>query len=207
MEKVDVIIVGGGLAGLSCAYELADSGMTVLVLERGDFSGSKNVTGGRIYLRPILPYLPDIWEQAPLERHVTKEVFTAMGKTNSATFELYSDRFNQEPCPSYTILRAKFDRWFADLDTRQGFRLVLTGDGVANTDFSDSGHRYYVACLSRFYLQTFETKVGKDAANFVITQTAIGTHPDHKVVGSDLASPDSTDGYFPLVAIIVQIGD
>ena len=120
MEKVDVIIVGGGLAGLSCAYELSDSGMTVLVLERGDFSGSKNVTGGRIYLRPILPYLPDIWKEAPLERHVTKEIFTAMGKSNSTTFEFYSDRFNQEPYPSYTILRAKFDRWFADLVTEKG---------------------------------------------------------------------------------------
>lgn len=120
MEKVDVIIVGGGLAGLSCAYELSDSGMTVLVLERGDFSGSKNVTGGRIYLRPILPYLPNIWKEAPLERHVVKEIFTAMGKTNSTTFELYSDRFNQEPYPSYTILRAKFDRWFADLVTERG---------------------------------------------------------------------------------------
>lgn len=120
MEKVDVIIVGGGLAGLSCAYELVDSGMVVLVLERGDFSGSKNVTGGRIYLRPIINYLPDLWKEAPLERHVTKESFTAMGKNNSTTFELYSDRFNQEPYPSYTILRAKFDRWFADLVTEKG---------------------------------------------------------------------------------------
>jgi electron transfer flavoprotein-quinone oxidoreductase len=94
--------------------------MTVLVLERGDFSGSKNVTGGRIYLRPILPYLPDIWEKAPLERHVTKEIFTLMGNGNSTTFEFYSDRFNEAPYPSYTILRAKFDRWFADLVSERG---------------------------------------------------------------------------------------
>lgn len=124
MEKVDVIVVGGGLAGLSCAYELADSGMTVLVLERGDFSGSKNVTGGRIYLRPILPYLPDLWKEAPLERHVTREIFTAMGENNSTTFEFYSERFNQKPFPSYTILRAKFDRWFADLVTEKGIFVI-----------------------------------------------------------------------------------
>jgi len=128
MDKVDVIIVGGGLAGLSCAYELADSGMTVIVLERGDFSGSKNVTGGRIYLSPLRNLLPDLWKDAPLERHVTKEILTLMGEANSTTLELYSERFNREPYPSYTILRAKFDRWFADLVSEKGVFVIPQKD-------------------------------------------------------------------------------
>ena len=124
MEKVDVIIVGGGLAGLSCALELSDSGMAILVLERGDFSGSKNVTGGRIYVRPLKDYLPDIWKNAPLERHVTKEILTLMGEGNSTSLELFSDRFNREPYPSYTVLRAKFDRWLADFLSEKGVFVV-----------------------------------------------------------------------------------
>jgi electron transfer flavoprotein-quinone oxidoreductase len=98
--------------------------MTVIVLERGDFSGSKNVTGGRIYLSPIRNYLPGLWKEAPLERHVTKEFITLLGETKSTTLELYSDRSNQEPYPSYTILRAKFDRWLADLVSEKGVFVI-----------------------------------------------------------------------------------
>jgi len=78
------------------------------------------VTGGRIYVGPIRNYLPDLWKEAPLERHVTKEFITLLGEMNSTTLELYSDRFNRQPYPSYTILRAKFDRWLADLVSEKG---------------------------------------------------------------------------------------
>jgi electron transfer flavoprotein-quinone oxidoreductase len=47
-----------------------------------------------------------------------------LGETNSTTFELYSDRFNREPYPSYTILRAKFDRWLADLVSEKGVFVI-----------------------------------------------------------------------------------
>ncbi|NIS61534.1 MAG: FAD-dependent oxidoreductase [Proteobacteria bacterium] len=124
MEKVDVVIVGGGLAGLSCAWSLAGGELTVLVLERGDFSGSKNVTGGRIYLGPIRRFMPELWEQAPFERHVTKEALTLMAGSSSTTFTLSSQKMNQSPYPSYTILRSTFDRWFADKVMQKGAYVV-----------------------------------------------------------------------------------
>ena len=70
MEKFDVIVVGGGLAGLAAAYTLAQEDLEVLVLERGDYSGAKNVTGGRLYLNPVRDLFPDLWKKAPLERFI-----------------------------------------------------------------------------------------------------------------------------------------
>ena len=124
MEKVEVIVVGAGLAGLSTAYFLADAGLDVLVVERGDFPGSKNVTGGRIYLNPLRDLFPDLWEQAPLERHVTRERLTAMARESATTVELRSERFNRQPYHSYTILRARFDRWFADRVAEKGALII-----------------------------------------------------------------------------------
>ena len=48
-EKFDVIVVGAGPAGTACAYTLAKAGVNVLLLERGEYPGSKNVICGRIY--------------------------------------------------------------------------------------------------------------------------------------------------------------
>ncbi len=48
-RKYDVIIVGAGIVGLACAYFLADSGLGVLVLDRGlPGSGASVRTGGGV---------------------------------------------------------------------------------------------------------------------------------------------------------------
>ncbi len=61
MEKFEVIVVGAGLAGLAAAWTLAGSGVEVLVLERGDYPGAKNVTGGRLYINPVRDLFPGLW--------------------------------------------------------------------------------------------------------------------------------------------------
>lgn len=40
-KKYDVIIVGAGLAGLSCAYELSAKGKKVLVIEAHSYAGGR----------------------------------------------------------------------------------------------------------------------------------------------------------------------
>ncbi len=49
-----------------------------------------------------------------------------MAPTSSITIEMDSDRFRHPPYPSYTILRATLDRWFADQATERG-ALVIPG--------------------------------------------------------------------------------
>ena len=38
-ERCDTLIVGAGIAGLSCAYELASAGHAVIVIDRGAIGG------------------------------------------------------------------------------------------------------------------------------------------------------------------------
>ncbi len=124
MEKVDVIVVGAGLAGLSAAYFLADEGFETLVVDRGDYPGSKNVSGGRLYLNPVRSLFGDLWDDAPLERPVTKERLTIMSRQASTTVELTSQRLRQQPYHSHTVLRSRFDRWLADRVTERGAMIV-----------------------------------------------------------------------------------
>ncbi len=124
MEKFDAIVVGGGLSGLSAAYTMARNGLEVLLLERGDYSGSKNVTGGRIYVSSVRSLFPDLWKKAPLERHINCEEVCILDKESSVLIRYEGTELNQEPYQSYSVLRGKFDKWFAKQAERIGAMIV-----------------------------------------------------------------------------------
>jgi len=120
----DVIVVGAGLAGLAAAYTMAREGLEVLVLERGEYPGSKNVTGGRLYLNPVRDMFPDLWAKAPLERHIAHEEVCLLDTERAVTVRYDGQELGTQPYQSYSILRSKFDKWLGKQAERQGAMIV-----------------------------------------------------------------------------------
>jgi len=123
-DGFEVIVVGGGLAGLAAAYILADRGVEVLVLERGDYCGAKNVTGGRIYLNPVREIFSQLLKDAPFERHIAHEEVSLFAASRSLTLRYDGSELGDPPYQSYSVLRAKFDRWLARQAEKKGAMLA-----------------------------------------------------------------------------------
>src|SRR6266540_3047120 len=67
----EVIVIGAGIAGCVAAYQLARQGRSVLLIERGEAPGSKNLSGGVLYCRGIEQVFPGFGTGAPVERRIT----------------------------------------------------------------------------------------------------------------------------------------
>ncbi|WP_147531728.1 FAD-dependent oxidoreductase [Bacillus marasmi] len=123
-EKFDVIVVGAGPAGTSCAYTCAKQGLKVLQIERGEYPGSKNVMGGVLYRKQMEEIIPEFWKEAPLERPVIEQRFWMMDKESVLSFGYKGLEWAQEPYNNFTVLRAKFDQWFAEKAVEAGSLLI-----------------------------------------------------------------------------------
>lgn len=118
-NKTNVIVVGAGPAGISCAITLAKAGKEVVLIERGMFSGSKNVFGGAIYTQPTKEIFPNFETDAPVERRNIAHNFMILGEKDSTTISYRNDG-NE----SYSVIRGKFDRWAAEEAKKAGVILV-----------------------------------------------------------------------------------
>lgn len=106
----DVIVVGAGMAGSTCALLCARQGLSVLLLERGTLPGTKNLSGGRLYSYSLESIIPGFAQHAPLERQVTQEKMSLLSGQSATTFDYRHPPFSPKTT-SYTVLRARFDPW------------------------------------------------------------------------------------------------
>ncbi|MCF6411700.1 FAD-dependent oxidoreductase [Pseudalkalibacillus salsuginis] len=123
-ERFDCIVVGAGPAGIACAYELAKGGAKVVLIERGEYPGSKNVMGGVLYRQMMEDVIPGFYQEAPLERPIVEQRFMMMDKESAVTFGYKGMEWGKEPYNNFTVLRAKFDQWFASKAVEQGALLI-----------------------------------------------------------------------------------
>lgn len=118
-NKTDVIVVGAGPAGITCAITLARAGKEVVLIERGLFAGSKNVFGGAIYTKPTKEIFPNFEQEAPLERRNITHNFMILGEEDSTSIS-----YRKDGNESYSVIRGKFDRWMAQKAKEAGVILV-----------------------------------------------------------------------------------
>ena len=134
----DAIVVGAGLAGCVAAYELATAGKAVLVVERGNYAGAKNMTGGRIYAHSLKKIFPDFEKEAPIERKICHERISLMAPDSNFTIDFSSDEMEKEEQASYSVLHAPFDQWLAEKAEDAGAEFIY-GIPVEGLIKDDSG--------------------------------------------------------------------
>lgn len=127
----DAIIVGAGLAGSVAALVLAREGADVLVIERGNAAGAKNVTGGRIYAHSLERIIPGFAKTAPVERRITHEKLAFMTEKGAMTMDYLNADEASASQVSYSVLRSKFDAWLMAQAEEAGAQLI-TGIRVDN---------------------------------------------------------------------------
>ncbi len=123
-DKFDAIVVGAGVAGCTCAYLLARAGLETLLIERGNFPGAKNMTGGRLYAHSLENIFPNFADQAPVERCIVHEKISFIDDQRCTTLDYAAPAAGDPAQRSYTVMRASFDQWLGEQAENAGAALI-----------------------------------------------------------------------------------
>jgi electron transfer flavoprotein-quinone oxidoreductase len=138
MDIFDAIVVGAGPSGCAAAYTMAKAGLNILVLERGQYVGAKNMWGGAFFGPVMNELFPGFWKEAPVERFLNRHVISFMTKEDCLSVDFKSSHGDYDRAPGFIILRARFDRWMGGKVEEAG---AIIATGLEVTDFIFEGNR------------------------------------------------------------------
>ncbi|HEY8447095.1 MAG TPA: FAD-dependent oxidoreductase [Thermomicrobiales bacterium] len=186
-ERFDAIVVGAGPAGITAAKDMAAAGLSVVVLERGQYPGAKNVSGGILYRHPTEEMCPGFEAEAPLERPIIEQRYLVLTEDALLGGVYRSMRFAEPPYNAYSVLRAEFDRWYATKAEEAGAEVypeftvtdLLWEDGrVVGVTTGDPDGELYAHCV-----------VLADGANSLLAQRA-GLHREWEPIEQALVAKE-----------------
>ena len=146
----DVLIVGAGPAGLSCALHLADlikrhnasgakpelSAENIYVLEKGREIGAHQLSGAIMNPKALAELVPDFEKSAPLDTPVTDSAALLFTKDSSYRFPVTPPPFNN--AGNFVISLSKLVKWMGGLVEAAGVN-VFKEFGGAELIYADNG--------------------------------------------------------------------
>ncbi|MHA1370072.1 MAG: FAD-dependent oxidoreductase, partial [Promethearchaeota archaeon] len=142
-ELYDLIIVGGGPGGLSCAIHAAKLGMQVLVLERGSEIGDKNASGCALSPKcwRDLPLMEDFLQDVPhrvgkvAAMHFIDEHREELGSFSASVSKRFASYDAARQFLTINVYRRDLDQWLAGKAVENN-AIIKTGSLVTRIRFS-----------------------------------------------------------------------
>jgi electron transfer flavoprotein-quinone oxidoreductase len=176
-SQFQCIVVGGGFAGASAAIRLAQKGVKVLLVERGDEGGAKNLSGGILWGNDLARILPDWKATAPIERPVSTKKVGFLSEKGSSFVIDYADPALKKDTVGYAVLRARTDKWLLEQAKKAG-ATVITGVNVEGLHKSNGR---VVGVVQSGEVTTADCVIVADGANSRLTLQADLRHGDKKL--------------------------
>ncbi len=163
---VDVLIVGGGAAGLSCAYKIATDiekhnqavtegklqaefipDQMIVVLEKGSEIGAHSFSGAVLNPKALKELIPNYLElSCPLDSEVKKDAVYYLSEKSAFKLPITPPPFHN--MGNYIISLSKFNRWLASQCEAKGINIfpgfaaveaLYEGDKIVGVRTGDKG--------------------------------------------------------------------
>ncbi len=169
-SQFDVLVIGGGCAGLSASIGLAKAGFRVAVVEAAPFPGAENWSGCVYFAENLAhPSLlgPQAVEELAWERRLVERGFFV-----SDGYSLFGMRYRDPEAfrHCYTVLRPIFDHHLAHLAVQHG--VVVLNNTTAESLIRD-GERVIGAATQRGPLYADLTFLAEGDASHLVTREGL----------------------------------